>query len=276
MKQMAAILIDTTRCTGCEKCVTACKQENGLGKDRPWRGQGPVDGLSSTRFCTILRRPNDQFVRQQCRHCVEPACVSACLVGAMQKTPEGAVIYDADRCMGCRYCMVACPYSIPRYDWNQAIPYVQKCTLCYHRLRDGKVPACVESCPEEAAIFGDRTELLQEARRRLAADPGKYVPRVYGEHEVGGTSVLYISDIPLGFLGCQPDMDDRPLPDRTWASLKKVPPLIVGVAGVMTGIHWIIGRRMKLAVEATSESAPKETQADDSITTEQNGKEDDD
>jgi formate dehydrogenase iron-sulfur subunit len=194
----------------------------------------------------------------------------------MQKTPEGAVIYDADRCMGCRYCMVACPYSIPRYDWNQAVPYVRKCTLCYHRLKQGKVPACVESCPEEAAIFGDRAELLEEAHRRLAASPGKYDAQVYGEHEVGGTSVLYISEEAPRFPGCQPDMDDRPLPDRTWASLKKVPPLIVGVAGVMTGIHWIIGRRMKLALEAASEAAPKEAEAGSSTTTEQNSKEDDD
>lgn len=255
MNKLPAILTDTTRCTGCEKCVAACKQENDLGRDRPWRGQGAVDGLSSTRFCAVLRRPNDRFVRHQCRHCLEPACVSACLVGAMQKSPEGPVIYDPDKCMGCRYCLVACPYEIPRYDWDQPVPYVRKCNLCYGALQLGKIPACVAACPEKATVFGERSRLLDEAHRRLKADPKKYVQHVYGEHEVGGTSVLYISDIPLGFLGCQPNLDERPLPDRTWASLKKVPPVILGVGGLMTGIHWIIGRRMKVAVQAGRGSA---------------------
>jgi len=274
--EQPAILIDTTLCTGCEKCVGACKLENGLGPDRLWRGQRAVDGLSATRFCTILRRPDDRFVRQQCRHCLHPACVSACLVGAMQKTAEGPVIYDADRCMGCRYCMVACPYGIPRYDWDRAVPYVRKCTLCYPRLKQGKVPACVEACPEGAAIFGSRAELLAEAHRRLQANPDKYVQKVHGEHEVGGTSVLYISDIPLDFLAWQPDLDERPLPERTWASLKKVPPVIVGMAGLMGGLHWIIGRRMKLAAQTGQAPPPGETQNADSANTTQGDKDDHD
>jgi formate dehydrogenase iron-sulfur subunit len=273
MKNLPAILTDTTLCTGCEQCVAACKQENGLGKDRLRHGQEAVGGLSSTRFCTVLRRPDDHFVRQQCRHCLEPACVSACLVGAMQKSPEGPVIYDADRCMGCRYCMVACPYGIPRYDWEQAVPYVRKCTLCYGRLQQGKLPACVEACPQKATIFGDRQELLQEAHRRLEANPGKYVPQVYGEHEVGGTSVLYLSDVPLDFLSWRPELDDRPLPDRTWASLKKVPPLVVAVGGVMTGIRWIIGRRMRIAAQANSQAPSAESPQPDPTAAEQNTKE---
>jgi len=255
-----AILIDTTLCTGCEQCVRACKLENDLGPDRPWPGQAGVDALSATRFCTILRRPGDHFVRQQCRHCLEPACVSACLVGAMQKTPEGPVIYDGDRCMGCRYCMMACPYGIPRYDWDRAVPYVRKCTLCYPRLKQGKMPACVEACPEGAAIFGTRAELLAEAHRRLDDQPDRYVGGVHGEYEVGGTSVLYISDIPLDFLAWQPELDDRPLPERTWASLKKVPPVILGMAGLMGGLRWIIGRRMKLAAQNAPAPATDETQ----------------
>jgi len=192
MMSHPAILIDTTLCTGCEECVAACKRENDLGEDLPRPGQGAVDGLSATRFCTILRRPEHRFVRQQCRHCLEPACVSACLVGAMQKTPEGPVIYDPQKCMGCRYCLVACPYGIPRYEWSDRVPYVRKCTLCYPRLKQGMPPACVESCPEKAALFGPREELLDEAHRRLRAGRGKYVPRVSGEREVGGTSIRYI------------------------------------------------------------------------------------
>ncbi|HEX9886453.1 MAG TPA: 4Fe-4S dicluster domain-containing protein [Longimicrobiales bacterium] len=270
MNDTFAILIDTTRCKGCEKCVAACKEENGLGDDRPWRGQGAIDGLSPTRNCTVLRQADDRFVLQQCRHCLEPACVSACLVGAMQKTPEGPVIYDADKCMGCRYCLMACPYGIPRYDWDRAAPEVHKCTMCYDRVSEGREPACVEACPEEATVFGTRAELLAEARRRMAAEPGKYVPVIFGEHEVGGTSVLYISDAPLA-MGWKADLGDQPLPALTWASLEKVPPVVVGMGTLMAGIYWVIGRRMKLAAEANvalaieaaaAESGPAGEEAD--------------
>jgi len=257
-----AILTDTTKCTGCETCVAACKEENGLGKDRARRWQHRIDDLSSTRFTTILRRPGGRFVRQQCRHCKDPACVSACIVGALQKTDEGPVIYDADRCMGCRYCMLACPYGIPRYDWDRPVPYVRKCTMCYHRIGEGKQPACTEACPEKATIFGTRDEMLAVAHDRIKQTPGKYVNKVFGEHEVGGTSVLYISDIPLGFLGWKPDLGAEPLPKLTWASLKKVPPVIVGMAGAMSGIYFIIGRRMKLQAQAALEQSPTEAPSD--------------
>jgi formate dehydrogenase iron-sulfur subunit len=260
MTDSVAILNDTTRCTGCEKCVAACKEKYELGRDHPWRGQGAVSDLSSSRYCTILRRPGEHNVRQQCRHCLEPACVSACLVGAMQKTPEGPVVYDADKCMGCRYCLAACPYGIPRYDWHERVPFVNKCTLCAHRIRDGGIPACVEACPEEATIFGSRSELLAEAHRRLEANPGLYYPRVFGEHEVGGTSVLYISDIPLDFLAWQPNLGTQPLPELTWAALHKVPPMSLAVGGIMTGIYWVIGRRMRLASELAQAPTLLETE----------------
>ena len=254
-----AILTDTTLCTGCQKCVKACKGEHELGKDVPRRWKKRIDDLSSTRFTTILRRPEGHFVRQQCRHCLEPACVSACLVGALQKTPEGPVVYDGDKCMGCRYCMMACPYGIPRYDWEQPVPYIRKCSMCYERVTDGKLPACVEACPAKATIFGDRDELIAEAHRRIRENPDKYVDKVFGETEVGGTSVIYISDIPLDFLAFQPDLDDRPLPELTWAALSKVPPLALGVGGVMAGIWWTIGRRMKVAEETSqAEKADRE------------------
>jgi formate dehydrogenase iron-sulfur subunit len=262
MSKQPAMLIDTTLCTGCQECVKACKNENHLGTDRAWREQGAIDDLSATRFSTVLRRANDHFVKQQCRHCLEPACVSACLVGAMQKSPEGPVIYDSDRCMGCRYCMVACPFGIPRYEWDRAVPLVRKCNLCYPRITERKLPACVEACPEKAAIFGDRAELLAEAHNRLRAGSTKYVQKVYGEHEVGGTSVLYVTDIPLDFLAWKPDLDSQPLPERTWASLSKVPPVILLMGGLMTGTHWIIGRRMRLAAEVALPAAPAEEQAD--------------
>jgi formate dehydrogenase iron-sulfur subunit len=244
-----AILTDTTKCTGCERCVEACKKVNGLPPDRPHRWQLRVDDLSATRFTTILHR-GGQSVRQQCRHCVEPACVSACLVGAMQKTPEGPVVYDPDRCMGCRYCMMACPFEVPRYEWSARVPVVRKCTMCAPRLAEGKLPACVEACPQHATIFGDRGELLAEAHRRLRAEPGRYVDHVYGEEDVGGTSVLMISSIPLDFLAMGARVTDQPLPEVTWNVLSKVPSLALGMGGLMAGIFWITERRMKLEREA--------------------------
>jgi formate dehydrogenase iron-sulfur subunit len=252
------ILNDTTLCTGCQRCVEACKRENRLGADlpRPWKLR--IDDLSSTRFTTIVRRKGSHFVRRLCRHCQEPACVSACIVGALQKTAEGPVIYDSSKCMGCRYCIMSCPFGIPRYDWESSTPYVRKCTMCYPRIRAGRVPACVEACPEKATIFGRRDELIREARRRIEQNPGRYLPAVVGETEVGGTSVIYVSDIPLGFLGYKPDLGDRPLPALTWSALSTVPPLIVGIGGLVTGIYWVIERRMKLAAEAAPRPASEE------------------
>ncbi len=255
MSAAVAILVDTTRCTGCDRCVAACKKENDLGVDRPQRWKSRIDALSSTRYTTILQRPGDHFVRRFCRHCLEPACASACLVGALQKLPQGPVVYDSDRCMGCRYCMNACPYGIPRYEWEESVPHVRKCTLCYQRLAKGQLPACVEACPEKAAIFGRRDDLLVEARARLRAKPDLYLDHIYGEHEVGGTSVLYVSDIPLDFLAYQPDLGDEPLPELTWAAMQKVPPIVVGMSGLMLGVYWITKRRMQLAAEAEAADA---------------------
>jgi formate dehydrogenase iron-sulfur subunit len=265
MIRSPAILVDTTRCTGCEECVDACKQENDLGADRLRPGQEGVDGLSATRFTTVLRRPGDHFIKQQCRHCLEPTCVSVCLVGAMQKTPEGPVIYDSDLCIGCRYCLTACPYGIPRYEWDESVPYVRKCTLCYPRLKEGKRPACVDACPHEALLFGTRVDMLREAHRRIEANPERYLPHVFGEKEVGGTAVLYLADISLGFLGWGGNLGDEPLPPLAWASLKKVPPVIVGMSALMGGIYWVIRRRMQLAAKAAEgETAAMEATGVDS------------
>jgi len=252
------ILNDTTLCTGCERCVEACKKENRLGSDlpRPWKQR--IDDLSATRFTTVARRAGNHFVRRFCRHCQEPACVSACIVGALQKTAEGPVIYDSAKCIGCRYCILSCPYGIPRYDWESSTPYVRKCTMCYHRVSEGRVPACVEACPENATVFGPREELILEARRRIEANPGRYIHKVFGETEIGGTSVIYVSDIPLGFLAYKPDLGDKPLPTLTWAALSKVPPLIVGMGGLMAGAYWVIERRMKLAAQAAPASASED------------------
>ena len=251
--QPMAILTDTTLCTGCEQCVRACKEKNALPEDRPRRWKGAIDDLSSTRFTTIVRHKPEagptRYVRRQCRHCLEPACASACIVGALSQTPQGAVVYDGKLCMGCRYCMVACPYGIPRYEWEKAAPYIKKCDFCADRIEKGEQPACTGACPEGATIYGTRQDLLAEAKRRVQAGRKKYVPRVYGETEVGGTSVLYVSDVPLGFLAWKPELGKESLPDLTWAALGKVPPIVVGVGGAMAATWWIVGRRMQLQAE---------------------------
>lgn len=255
------ILTDTTLCIGCEKCVEACRKEYKLGKDVPRRWKIRIDDLSSTRYTTLVRKQGNRFVRKQCRHCLDPACVSACIVRAMTKMDAGPVVYDGDKCMGCRYCMMACPYAIPRYDWEKPIPYVRKCTMCFERVKQGKTTACVEACPEKATIFGSRDELLREAHRRIQAKPGKYMNKVFGETEVGGTSVLYISDMDLGFLACKPNLEETTLPDLTWAALSKVPWMVLGVGGLMGAVWWITDRRAKVAAESAQTSAPVEADA---------------
>ena len=245
----AAILTDVTKCIGCRECVVACKAVNRLAPDVP-RHWHKDDGLSSQNWTSIVERPNQHFIRKQCLHCIEPACASACPVKALHQTPEGIVVYDSHKCIGCRYCMIACPYGIPRYDWEKPVPYIQKCTMCYDRIKIGKQPACTTACPTKATIFGDRDELLAEAHRRIKENPGKYINTVYGEFEVGGTSVLYISDIDLGFLSYPvAKLGTEPLPETTRTSMEAVPFTFVGVGVLMGGLHWLVKRRQKLQLE---------------------------
>ena len=240
-----AILTDITKCIGCLKCVSACKKENNLEMDVPrvWQKN---DGLSAENWTSIIQKPSNHYVRKQCRHCLEPACVTVCPVGALHKTESGAVVYDKKKCLGCRYCMMACPYGIPRYDWDEPVPYVRKCILCYDKLINNQQPACTEICPEEATIFGEREDLIKLAHQRIRENPGKYINKIWGEHEIGGTSVLYISDIDLGFLSYQTKLGTKPLPQTTAPAMKSVPYAFVGMGGAMLGLNWIIRRRNEL------------------------------
>lgn len=241
-----AILTDITKCIGCLKCVSACKKINDLKLDVPrvWQKH---DGLSAENWSSIIQKSDKHYIRKQCRHCLEPACAMACPVSALHKTKEGAVIYDSNKCIGCRYCMMACPYGIPRYDWDEPVPYVRKCVLCYDTIRRGKEPACTSICPEKATIFGERDELLKLAHQRIKEYPDNYIDHIWGEHEIGGTSVLYLSDIDLGFLSYGTKLGTKPLPETTNIAMKSVPFAFVGMGGVMLGINWIIRRRMELS-----------------------------
>lgn len=203
------LLYDTTRCIGCKACVVACKEANGMPADVDGYGGGLYDapeGLNEyTRNVIQLYRDDgakeQSYVKKQCMHCVDPACVGACMIGALTKGKFGAVTYDVSLCVGCRYCEVACPFNVPKFEWSKKAPKIKKCELCAHRLAVGKEPACSEVCPRDAVIFGPYTELLADARARLAAQPDKYVQHIYGEHELGGTQCLYISHVPFEKLG---------------------------------------------------------------------------
>ncbi len=242
---MVGILTDITKCVGCQKCVQACQKENNCLPEKPEHKAKPEE-LFDTRWTSIIQKPNQHFIRKQCRHCLKPACVSSCPVTAMTESPEGPVIYNKKKCIGCRYCMIACPYGIPKYEWDSLAPAIKKCTLCSHRIVKGKEPACTEICPEKATIFGKREELIKEAKGRIKNNPKKYIPNVIGEYEIGGTSVLYLSDIPLDFLGFKTKMGKVSPADVSWNTIKLTPAIAGGMAFSMSALHWLIGRRIKI------------------------------
>lgn len=234
-----AMLIDMTRCVGCMSCYEACCEINDLPK-------GNGDTLNATAY-TAIREIKGVNVRSVCMHCENPACASVCPVGALRKTVEGPVVYDAELCMGCRYCMMACPFGVPKYEWDKPLPRVQKCIMCYEkRVSQGKQPACTEACPAEASIFGEREELLTLARTRMQENPDNYYDYVYGEREVGGTSVLYLSPVSFKQLGFRTDLQKDPLPLLTWRVLSLVPEFAVTWGILLGGIWWITNRREKV------------------------------
>jgi formate dehydrogenase iron-sulfur subunit len=240
--QARALLIDITRCIGCRACVDACKTSHELP------GENTETELSATAYTVLLDKGDDRYVRKLCMHCVDPSCVSVCPVAAFTKTAAGPVTYDQSRCLGCRYCMVACPFSVPRYEWSKAVPAVRKCDLCIARLEQGLPTACSEACPAEATVGGTREELLAEAHRRIRENPGAYYPEVYGETEAGGTSVLFLSPVSFEELGFKAGLGAQPLPELTWAALEKIPGVVsIGGAALMA-IWWITHRREEVAL----------------------------
>jgi formate dehydrogenase iron-sulfur subunit len=260
-----AILTDVTRCIGCEECVQACQRTNGTGEDAPRAWQGDPSDLSATRWTTLARAPKGRTVRLHCRHCLDPACASACPVGALHRTPEGVVAYDPDICMGCRYCLIACPFQMTRYEWSSAAPRVRKCVLCYDRIRRGELdqPACTKACPVKATVFGERAALLAEAKARIAANRGRYLAHVWGEDEVGGTSVLYVSDVSLETAGWPALLRKSSYPALTRPAMHSVTPTFLGVSAAMYGLAWIIRRRQRLADDKGEPSPEPEVKKPD-------------
>ena len=255
------VLVDTTKCIGCRACEAACAEANTLP------GPAMLDDAAvfakprktdTTSFTVVNRAAASpaRFVKKQCMHCVEPACASACLARALDKTPTGPVVYHKDRCLGCRYCMVACPFEVPKYEYEKALPYVTKCTFCAERQARGEAPACTSVCPSGALTFGNRNELLDTARERLYAKGSPYVRHIYGEEEVGGTSWMYITDIPIEKLGLPTDVGTYAYSSLTQASLAAVPFVLTLWPPLLMGIYSFSKRRNE--VEAHAHDLPEE------------------
>jgi formate dehydrogenase iron-sulfur subunit len=251
------VLYDVNKCVGCRACQNACKSWNGLQPDSNGCDNlydNPL-GLSADTFTLIKAKEFEVngekklfFIKNQCMHCNVPACANACLVTALIKTANGPVIYDDKRCIGCRYCMAACPFGVPTYEWDTPIPWVRKCTFCADRQSQGLTPACVSACPAGALTFGKRTDLIAEARERIAAEPDKYINHIYGEHERGGTSWMYLSPVPFSELGL-PELGEEPVTVNVERAMNLVLPVLFGVAATMTTIYTVVQRRTKAKKE---------------------------
>jgi len=274
-----ATLVDTTNCIGCRACQVACKQWNDREGEQTELQPGPLDfqnpATLSAKTYTLIKfheirdetRPGSLryvFSMQRCLHCLEPACASACPTTALTRQPDGPVTYDASKCIGCRYCIWACPWGVPTAEWDTLTPKIQKCTHCADRsdqpvplarngqtlsLEEGKsylanvvTPACVKACPADCLRFGDREEMLREARSRISKRPDKYINHIYGEKEAGGTSVLYLSSVPFEKIGF-PDVGTKSYPGLSKLALHAVPPAVIAMGAMLGGIFAFMKRR---------------------------------
>jgi formate dehydrogenase iron-sulfur subunit len=239
-----ALLYDATVCIGCKQCEQACADKNKL----PYDEAIAAEPRQSEHKFTVVLTKDDKFMRRLCMNCSDPVCASVCPVGALRKTAAGPVIYEESRCMGCRYCMVACPFGVPKYEWNKLRPRVQKCTMCADRVQAGQQTACAEICPTGATKFGERDDLILEAQQRIRDNPGKYVNHIYGLTEVGGTSVLLLSSLPFEEFGYRTDLSRDPLPMLTYRVLSQIPDLVPLGGMLLGGVWWITHRREEVAV----------------------------
>lgn len=257
------VLVDTTVCVGCRNCEWACKEAHSLPS-------GDLVSYEDREILSTKRRPDTSAltvineyspgknsnlpvdVKVQCMHCDHPACVSACIVGAFSKQENGSVIWDTDMCIGCRYCLVACPFQIPTFEYDKAInPLIMKCDFCFDRTKEGKLPACVDICPVEALTYGPRTELVLIAREKIRRNPDRYMDHIFGEYEVGGTSWIYLASKDFNELGF-PELGKEPAPGVS-ESIQHgifayfVPP--ASLYALLGGMMWLSKRRKELDQE---------------------------
>lgn len=239
-KEMYSLLIDISLCEGCQACEYACAEINELPEPEDYPEAGTIRQLQPDRFGVVNAFDTSEgefYVKKQCMHCNQPACASACLTKAMYKTEEGPVIWREEKCMGCRYCMLSCPFDIPTFEYDSPNPRIVKCRMCFEQLQEGEWPACVENCPNEAVIFGTRREMLAEARKRITENPDDYVDYIYGEREAGGTGVLYISPVPFEELGFDMDIEKKSYPEYTKNFLYAVPSIFVLWPAILLGLR---------------------------------------
>jgi len=240
-EEFVGMLSDTTLCVGCRNCEFACADANGLPEpmDDDDEAFAQTRQPSETQWSVMNRYETDAgevFVKKQCMHCTQPACASACLTKAMLKTKKGPVVWRESKCMGCRFCMISCPFDIPKFEYHSPVPKIQKCRMCWERLGQGEIPACVEDCPEDAIVFGTRKELLEVAKTRIYQNPDRYYHHVYGEHEVGGTGWMYLSPVPFEQIGFRTDLGTEPYPNLTREFLYAVPVILALIPAFLLGV----------------------------------------
>jgi Fe-S-cluster-containing dehydrogenase component len=232
------ILYDSTRCVACRTCEYECAAAHGLPEPQPEvEAIRKTDETCNTVVNTFQTENGEVYTKRQCMHCNEPACAAACLTQAMHKSKTGPVTWNGDKCMGCRYCMVSCPFDMPKFEYQSTNPKIQKCDMCMERQQAGEVPICVANCPAEAVLFGKRRDLINEARRRIYENPDQYVDHIYGEHEAGGTGWLYLSSVPFEELGMNTHLRQSSYPELTKGFLYSVPSVFVLVPTLLLGIH---------------------------------------
>ncbi|MBI4892929.1 MAG: 4Fe-4S dicluster domain-containing protein [Acidobacteria bacterium] len=240
-----ALLYDSTLCVGCRQCESACSTRWKL----PYDDKIAAEEKTSAHKLTTIRTYGERFSRKLCMHCQDPACASVCPVAALRKTAAGPVVYEADRCMGCRYCMAACPFQVPSYEWNARLPLVRKCDFCSDRVPTNGPTRCSEECPTGASITGERSQLIAEAKKRIAEKPTEYYQKIYGIEEVGGTSVLVLSAVPFEQIGYNTKVEKSALPQYTWNALQHIPDVVVMGTVLMGGVYWISHRKEQVAKE---------------------------
>ncbi|ADU61881.1 MAG: 4Fe-4S dicluster domain-containing protein [Pseudodesulfovibrio sp.] len=262
------VLFDATRCIGCRKCEVGCNEVNNLpAPEKPFDDLTVLDATRRTQneAYTVVNKFEPAggppvFSKIQCMHCLEPSCASACFVAAFSKDPSGAVTYDESVCVGCRYCMVACPFEIPTYTYNDPItPKVVKCDMCDANIKAGRitVPGCVAKCPKEALVFGERGELIKIARNRIEAAPDKYVDHIYGEREMGGTSWLYLSGVPFSQIGLREDLGVQSGPELTSGALSVVAMVPALWPLLLAGVYGVTRRTDKINTKEKAEAVAK-------------------
>ena len=234
------ILYDSTRCVGCQTCENSCAEAHGLQPPTDMPEAGVIRKTDENRRTVVnlvKTSKGELYVKNQCMHCNEPACAAACLTQAMKKTKEGPVVWNSKKCMGCRYCMVSCPFDVPKFEYHSANPSIIKCDMCYDRIRDGKIPACAENCPAEAILFGTRRDLLREARKRIHEQPDVYADYIYGEKEAGGTAEMYLSQVPPAEMGFKTKLQNESYPALSKGFLYTVPSVFVLLPVLLLGIR---------------------------------------